>query len=1279
MSYPGGQIPAMPSEEELFESAQRSMGKPTLTEAQAVAGIRVVVQTGHASTIHSIALSTDGRYIITGSRDETAKLWDVASAKEVRTITGLDFGGRTGFVGDSHRLIVADMMNVQVVDADTGLAPATIGGLQEHPIISGHGRFAAHVVVDDGEDAPFGRSAKVSDEIAIIDLVENQTIATLPTGEFTAPSAISDDGRTLIVQRTEVNPRKLARQAKDGQFATPETQFEIWDVATRKRREHATLASTWTGALGVGALSPDGRWLVREQFDQSLEVIDLESGGTERRTIARRQSAPTPTAETGPASTPWASGNPLAFSADGRLLGVVHGAWRGEVIHIWAMPEGRLIAELEGSAVNFSADGKTIVAAKANRGAPFLMDLATNRVTEMGGGASAIGEFAVINDGRMVVAATATAGAKLWDLATGELLRTFECPGGAGAHSVSVSGSAPWLATGCFDGGVYLWNLQSGAQLRKLVEPGRNEYGLMPLVRFDPTGKRLAVAMREKVSIRDAATGQELQQIVIPRGELPFNQEDSLAGIVDNEQIPQAQRDAIAAQAKDPAYAATMHLIHGLEFHPDGQRIAVAKMYDLSLWDIASGQQIRAFSARAARAQEPPPTDDQALMQKLMSGARISRKDMKQLAELQKSGQYQGLVQNPGDAMEEITDTLGMEGARDLVFTADGRHLVALGVQGKTIWEVDTGRKIRPPRAALDPSDPMAMMDQLLGETEMGTGGGLAVSPDGRTAARGHARVIKVWDLASGQDIAEVIGHTSDVSSLAFVQGGRVLVSGASDGTVRLWSVPAGREIVQLVALGSSDYVAVTPDQFYRASRRGIGGVAFRVDDEVFPFEQFDLRFNRPDIVLERLGLAAPGVVQGYRAAYLRRLRKLGFTEDMLGGEFHLPQASLAGAPVPLTTSATTQVVRVRALDEKYPLDRIHVFVNDVPVFGTAGLPIADRIARQHEQDITIPLVAGRNKIQVSVLNQQGAESFRQTTYTTSTAAFPPADVYIVAIGVSQYQHDAYNLRFAAKDAADLIEAYRGIADRSDNFGNVHVLELSDARATRSGIRQARAWLEQARVNDLVVLFAAGHGMTDSRSNYFFGTYDIDPEQPGTNGLPYEEFEALLDGIPALQKVLLIDTCFSGEIDKEEPVALTQAADTAGAGTVRMRAFKASRGVAIVADEGDTNTLAASGAIDAARFQQEVFADLRRGTGAVVISSASGNEYALEGEQWANGVFTYAILDGLRNGSADLNADGTINVSELQAHVIAQVPKLTNGGQNPTVRRENLEYDFPVY
>lgn len=146
-------------------------------------------------------------------------------------------------------------------------------------------------------------------------------------------------------------------------------------------------------------------------------------------------------------------------------------------------------------------------------------------------------------------------------------------------------------------------------------------------------------------------------------------------------------------------------------------------------------------------------------------------------------------------------------------------------------------------------------------------------------------------------------------------------------------------------------------------------------------------------------------------------------------------------------------------------------------------------------------------------------------------------------------------------------------------------------------------------------------------------------------------------------------------------------ADTGGtrAGSITVRAFKAARGVSVIPDEGSVQSITSDPAgttylsTQMLRFQQDWFADLRRGTGAAVISSSSGNEYSLEGEQWKNGVFTYALLNGLKNHEADANKDRTVTVSELQGYVIDQVRKLTEGGQNPTVRRENLEYDFAVY
>ncbi|HEY8374909.1 MAG TPA: hypothetical protein VIK91_00415, partial [Nannocystis sp.] len=114
----------------------------------------------------------------------------------------------------------------------------------------------------------------------------------------------------------------------------------------------------------------------------------------------------------------------------------------------------------------------------------------------------------------------------------------------------------------------------------------------------------------------------------------------------------------------------------------------------------------------------------------------------------------------------------------------------------------------------------------------------------------------------------------------------------------------------------------------------------------------------------------------------------------------------------------------------------------------------------------------------------------------------------------------------------------------------------------------------------------------------------------------------------------------------------------------------------------DFRTFAYSGAVRSPDRSHDVlaqmFADLRRGSGAAVISSASGAEFALESPQWQNGVFTYSVLRGLMSGHADGDRDGAISVSELRDYVVHEVHRLTRGAQTPTARRENLEFDFPV-
>jgi len=244
----------------------------------------------------------------------------------------------------------------------------------------------------------------------------------------------------------------------------------------------------------------------------------------------------------------------------------------------------------------------------------------------------------------------------------------------------------------------------------------------------------------------------------------------------------------------------------------------------------------------------------------------------------------------------------------------------------------------------------------------------------------------------------------------------------------------------------------------------------------------------------------------------------------------------------------------------------------------------------------------------------------------------------------------------------------------SRQYGRVATRTVTDGQATREGILAAKQFLTQSGVDDTVVLFVAGHGVLDTEYAYHFGTHDFDPQRPAHRGLPFDDLNELLAGIRARHKLFLIDSCHAGKVEPDAPpatwVTLSNSSAIDGAGVVKVRSLNRDRGPgAIVAGQKLVRTRVA---------QEQIFADLSRGTGAIVIAACSGAEYSLEGPEWQNGVFTFCVLECLRSMQGDVDRDNRLHVSELRDYVSRRVVDLTQGGQHPTVRQENLSNDFPI-
>ena len=388
----------------------------------------------------------------------------------------------------------------------------------------------------------------------------------------------------------------------------------------------------------------------------------------------------------------------------------------------------------------------------------------------------------------------------------------------------------------------------------------------------------------------------------------------------------------------------------------------------------------------------------------------------------------------------------------------------------------------------------------------------------------------------------------------------------------------------------------------------------------------------------------------------------MGFKEEDFGSDFHLPEIAIKDKnKLPLIVNEKTLTFDIIAKDDQYQLDRINVYINDVPYFGTAGIPIEDNVKSLQKQ-INLDLIPGENEIQVSVLNKKGAESLKATYTVLFETEQREGDLYLISIGVSDYQDDRFDLKYPSKDAKDLIQT---VNKSRQLYKNVYTKTLLNEEVTVSNFKALKEFLKDTDVNDVVVIFMAGHGVLNADFDYFFGTHDINFDNPDEKGLAYDVIDHLVNNIKALKKLLIMDTCHSGEVDKEE---VEQVTPEVIAGDIDFRAA----GVGI-------REKAAFGLENSFECMETMFSDIRKGSGATVISSASGAEYAMESDQWSNGLFTYCLLSGIDARSADVNHDGKIKISEIKTFVYEKVKQLSNGQQKPSARQTNIKMDYRLF
>jgi len=185
------------------------------------------------------------------------------------------------------------------------------------------------------------------------------------------------------------------------------------------------------------------------------------------------------------------------------------------------------------------------------------------------------------------------------------------------------------------------------------------------------------------------------------------------------------------------------------------------------------------------------------------------------------------------------------------------------------------------------------------------------------------------------------------------------------------------------------------------------------------------------------------------------------------------------------------------------------------------------------------------------------------------------------------------------------------------------------------------------RRDDLTLLYFTGHGLKDDDGRLYLAMTNTRRDSLLFTALSAEQVDQAMEGCVSRQKVLVLDCCYSG-------------------------AFPAGR----VAKADDTAVHALE------RFH---------GRGRTVLTASDATQYSFEGNQphgqAAQSVFTRYLVEGLRDGSADLDGDGNITLDELYSYVHDRVvdempqqrPKKQDNVEGRTVIARNINWRLPAY
>ncbi len=432
--------------------------------------------------------------------------------------------------------------------------------------------------------------------------------------------------------------------------------------------------------------------------------------------------------------------------------------------------------------------------------------------------------------------------------------------------------------------------------------------------------------------------------------------------------------------------------------------------------------------------------------------------------------------------------------------------------------------------------------------------------------------------------------------------------------------------------------------------------ISFRFGKYSFRRKQFDVTFNRPDMVLANV----PGYDTLFKQLYFKAVSKRAERVPNMLQNFkpeEMPTLSVEGTKYSPNGNFTINV-KIKTL---LSINKFYVSINGNRVEKTATIKInKDLPGYEPVHNFFEKLTNGENIIEIIAVTESGIESLPIRISQNHTRASDKPNLFLLAVSVGEYQQGLSQLPYAVKDGRDVTSLIRDL--KKDTLVNkIFIDTLFNEAADQQSISK---WIQDKKdlsPSDYVILFYSGHGFLDSNLNLRLATSFTDINVPEKRSIDYESILKEMDQLPARQKLLLIDACQSGDFDKKSVVKNSGAPKNDSVGNAKGLIGKGLNSI--------DNSF---------EIMQNLFSFSEPGKGTVVISASGGTQSAFEAARYQNGYFTYALKEAMTGGKASDDPYNRLWLNQLVKYLKLRVSEMSGGKQNPNLRISNPDLNWRI-